>query len=112
MYKIVRTQIHSNKHIVEVERLQAEGWRVVGFTAAMHQGQGVVTFYTAMVKDTKPVTVTSFAPPAIVDEDTINATDAALDLAREYGVDVTQIVGTGADGRVLKSDVRKIVEGE
>ena len=36
-----------------------------------------------------------------------NATDAARRLAEELGVDLTQIEGTGAGGRVLVTDVRK-----
>ena len=42
---------------------------------------------------------------------TINATDSALELANEHGVDLTQVVGTGADGRVLKSDVQAAIDG-
>lgn len=34
-----------------------------------------------------------------------DATDAARDLAREEGVDLGSVEGTGKDGRVLKSDV-------
>lgn len=40
----------------------------------------------------------------------IDATDAALDRAVEVGVDITDIEGTGTDGRVVKSDVTAAVE--
>lgn len=35
-----------------------------------------------------------------------NATDAALELAAEKGVDLGQVKGTGADGRITVDDVR------
>lgn len=36
---------------------------------------------------------------------TVNATEAAIELAREHGVLLSEIEGSGEDGRVLKSDV-------
>lgn len=35
----------------------------------------------------------------------INATEAAVELAKAEGVDLSAVVGTGAEGRILKSDV-------
>ena len=40
-------------------------------------------------------------------EATIEATDAARRKAEELGVDLTQVEGTGADGRITVEDVRK-----
>jgi pyruvate/2-oxoglutarate dehydrogenase complex dihydrolipoamide acyltransferase (E2) component len=45
------------------------------------------------------------APPATVD-----ATDAAVELANANGIDLTTVEGTGKDGRVLEGDVKKLVE--
>ncbi|KAL1882737.1 hypothetical protein VTK73DRAFT_1257 [Phialemonium thermophilum] len=39
------------------------------------------------------------------------ATPAVRHLSRELGVDITQIHGTGKDGRVLKEDIYRFVEG-
>ncbi|KAJ6259464.1 hypothetical protein Dda_5101 [Drechslerella dactyloides] len=39
------------------------------------------------------------------------ATPAVRRMVREWGLDITQIVGTGKDGRVLKEDVTRHVEG-
>ncbi|KAK6344526.1 hypothetical protein TWF696_008160 [Orbilia brochopaga] len=39
------------------------------------------------------------------------ATPAVRRLVREWGLDITQIVGTGKDGRVLKEDVTRHIEG-
>jgi pyruvate/2-oxoglutarate dehydrogenase complex dihydrolipoamide acyltransferase (E2) component len=35
----------------------------------------------------------------------MNATEAAVALAAEHGLDLADVVGSGADGRILKSDV-------
>jgi pyruvate/2-oxoglutarate dehydrogenase complex dihydrolipoamide acyltransferase (E2) component len=40
----------------------------------------------------------------------VDATDAAAELAVEEGVDLTEIYGTGSGGRVLKSDVEKVID--
>lgn len=43
------------------------------------------------------------------DEEPIDATDAARELAGEHGIELAKIEGTGEDGRVLKSDVQAAV---
>lgn len=40
----------------------------------------------------------------------INASDAALELAVDLGIDITKVEGTGEDGRVLKGDVKDHAE--
>jgi pyruvate/2-oxoglutarate dehydrogenase complex dihydrolipoamide acyltransferase (E2) component len=42
-------------------------------------------------------------------EPAVNATDAAVELAHERGIDLAEIEGSGADGRILKSDVEAAV---
>lgn len=37
----------------------------------------------------------------------INATDSAIELAKKLEVDIGKITGTGANGRILKSDVEE-----
>jgi hypothetical protein len=39
-----------------------------------------------------------------------DATDAARELASEYGIDLRAIAGSGVDGRVLVGDVREAIE--
>lgn len=41
------------------------------------------------------------------DEDGINATQGARDLASDKGVDLAQVQGSGEDGRITKADVEK-----
>jgi pyruvate/2-oxoglutarate dehydrogenase complex dihydrolipoamide acyltransferase (E2) component len=46
----------------------------------------------------------------IVNEElTVNATDAAVELAQEHDIDLAEIEGSGTDGRVLKSDVEAVI---
>lgn len=42
----------------------------------------------------------------------INATDAAIAYAAEKGVELSIVVGSGAGGRILKSDVEAFVDEE
>ena len=42
----------------------------------------------------------------------INATDAAIELAEDYGIDISTVEGTGEGGRILKGDVQAFAEAE
>lgn len=57
----------------------------------------------------KPKAEKATAAPA---DTGIDATDAAIELAAEAGIDITTLEGTGEDGRILKSDVEHAVEAE
>jgi pyruvate/2-oxoglutarate dehydrogenase complex dihydrolipoamide acyltransferase (E2) component len=37
------------------------------------------------------------------------ATDSAVELAAEYGIDLATVTGSGADGRILKGDVEAAI---
>ena len=41
--------------------------------------------------------------------DSIDITSAAKKLAEDHLIDITKIVGTGTDGKIIKSDVEKIL---
>lgn len=40
----------------------------------------------------------------------INATNGALALADEHGIDLRGVTGSGTDGRVIKSDVEAMID--
>jgi len=44
-------------------------------------------------------------------EEHIIASPAAKRLAREHGVDLSRVVGTGPEGRIVEDDVKKFIEG-
>lgn len=44
------------------------------------------------------------------DGPTFAVTDAAADLAQEKEIDLSDVEGTGTDGRILKSDIERVME--
>lgn len=50
--------------------------------------------------------------PAKYDNDGVNATQGAIDLAAERGIDLADVEGSGAEGRVTKADVEAFVADE
>lgn len=40
----------------------------------------------------------------------LDATDAAIKLAEENDIDLAEVSGSGTDGRILKSDVEKLIQ--
>lgn len=73
--------------VSEVPEYLANGW-VIGVRAALDIRAGV---REQIVSESEPVL----------------ASEAVRALARDLGVDIEAVEGTGKDGRVLKSDVQK-----
>jgi len=44
--------------------------------------------------------------------DAMDATEGALELAAAYGVDLSEVEGTGSRGRIIKADVEAYLEGD
>lgn len=44
--------------------------------------------------------------------DKLNATQGAIDLAEETGLDLSQVEGTGDGGKIYKTDVEKVLASE
>lgn len=57
----------------------------------------------------KPAGKSDAPPPAVP---IINATESAVKLAEEYGIDLSQVTGTGQDGRITKADVEGLIDAE
>lgn len=67
-----------------------------------------------LVKDSAPagpaeVKSEAAAEPAIA-EPVPDATEAAADLAAEHGIDLATVRGTGAGGKIIKSDVEALLD--
>lgn len=45
-------------------------------------------------------------------EEEPKASEAVLEFAKEHGVDIDQVVGTGKDGRIKKSDVEAVIAAQ
>lgn len=48
--------------------------------------------------------------PRVAVKERVLASPAAKRLAREYGIDLSQITGTGPEGRIVEADVRRYIE--
>lgn len=48
--------------------------------------------------------------PEEEDQEEIDATDAAIKLADQEGIDLATVTGTGDEGRILKSDVERTID--
>lgn len=66
---------------------------------------------------TSPIPVTADSEQSVArsssvsHDDSVLTTPAVRRIARENGIDLRTVIGTGKDGRVLKEDVMKLVEG-
>lgn len=49
----------------------------------------------------------SAGPSPVADE--LRASEAVIEFAKEHGVDLDKVVGTGKDGRIKKSDVEAVI---
>lgn len=54
----------------------------------------------------------SAGPPATPLDEEPKASEAVLEFAKEHGVDIDQVVGTGKDGRIKKSDVEAVIAAQ
>ena len=58
----------------------------------------------------KMLTGGKLAVPAVDDEPLVS--EAVAEFAKEHGVDIEKVVGTGKDGRIKKSDVEAIIAAQ
>lgn len=61
--------------------------------------------------DNPPVVETATNPPGgeTADVTPVNATQSAIELADEHGIDLSAITGTGAGGKITKGDVENAI---
>lgn len=52
------------------------------------------------------------SPPAHPLDEEPKASAAILEFAKEHGVDIEAVVGTGKDGRIKKSDVEAVIAAQ
>lgn len=62
---------------------------------------------TYQTRDMRAVPLVPLAPPPEVQEPRVS--EAVAEFARENGIDLEKVVGTGKDGRVKKSDVEAVI---
>ena len=84
----------------DASRLEADAVATPSAPSAPHGAEDVVSAEGAEGKKT---------PAASSDPDTVYAGPAVRKLAREFGVTLSQVKGTGARGRILKEDLQQHV---
>lgn len=62
-------------------------------------------YNTRMLTAGKPVG----SAPILEDDDELKVSEAVAEFAKEHGVDLEKVVGTGKDGRIKKSDVELVI---
>jgi hypothetical protein len=50
--------------------------------------------------------------PVVVEDEEPLVSDAVAEFAKEHGVDLEKVVGTGKDGRIKKSDVELVIASQ
>jgi pyruvate/2-oxoglutarate dehydrogenase complex dihydrolipoamide acyltransferase (E2) component len=105
----LRGQIRENRATLEDLPDQVPGGREEAFQALF---QELMDNYGAIEEalDEAQNNVANLDTEQIRRQGEVDATDAARRHARELGIDLTEIEGTGSDGRITVDDVKKLAE--
>ena len=105
----LKQQIKENRATLDSLPDQVPGGREEAFQTLF---QELMDNYSAMEEsiDEAQKNVTNLNTDQIRRQGEIDATDAARREAKERGVDLTQVEGTGSDGRIIVSDVVEAAE--
>lgn len=87
--------------------LRLDAQRTTSSRGGIYDLSGIHEPYKSNILEHEGVTVLDGDEPGEPEE--VDATDAARELAEENDVNLNAIEGTGADGRILKSDVESVI---
>src|ERR671914_563442 len=106
---VLKDQINESRATLESLPDQIPGGREEAFQAMF---QELMDNYSNIegCLDEAQQNVSALDPEQLVRQGEIDATDAARREARERGVDLTKVEGTGSDGRIIVSDVVEAAE--
>jgi pyruvate/2-oxoglutarate dehydrogenase complex dihydrolipoamide acyltransferase (E2) component len=104
-----KQQIRDNRATLEKLPDQIPGGQEESFQMLF---QELMDNYTAIEEalDEAGKNVTNLDTERLVRQGAVEATDAARREARELGVDLTEVEGTGSEGRITVDDVKKFAE--
>jgi pyruvate/2-oxoglutarate dehydrogenase complex dihydrolipoamide acyltransferase (E2) component len=107
----IKQQIKDNRATLEKLPDQIPGGQEESFQMLL---QELMDNYTAVERalDEARKNVADLDTESLVRQGEIEATDAARREARERGVDLTEVEGTGSEGRITVDDVKKFADAE
>jgi pyruvate/2-oxoglutarate dehydrogenase complex dihydrolipoamide acyltransferase (E2) component len=105
----IKQQIRDNRDTLEKLPEQIPGGQEESFQMLF---QELMDNYAAVEQalDEAQQNVANLDTESLVKQGQIEATDAARREARELGIDLSQVEGTGSDGRITVDDVKKLAE--
>lgn len=113
-YTAANPILYGNPTMSKVEFIYGKGGKKVMMARRYAEtlaklGQGTMAegeYQTRMLSAGAP------APAKPVEEDDLKVSEAVAEFAKEHGVDLDKVVGTGKDGRIKKSDVELIIASQ
>jgi pyruvate/2-oxoglutarate dehydrogenase complex dihydrolipoamide acyltransferase (E2) component len=107
----MKAQIKESRSTLEGLPGQIPGGQEESFQALF---QELMDNYAAIEQalDEAQQNVANLNTDSLIKQDEIEATDAARRQARELGVDLSEIEGTGSEGRITVDDVKKFAEDQ
>ncbi len=107
--EVLKQQISENRATLENLPDQIPGGREEAFQAFFQELMGNYSAIEESISEAQQ-NVANLDTDQIRRQGEVDATDAARRQARELGVDLTKIEGTGTDGRIIVSDVVEAAE--
>lgn len=77
--------------------------------ALMEEEETIATTHASETAAVETETITAAPAPSKTSEDRVLASPAAKRLAREHGVDLKHVMGTGPEGRIVEEDVQRFI---
>lgn len=99
--------------VIAVIGQPGEDWQaLLAAPAAATAAAPIETAPVAATVETATVAVPAASPAAVASDSRTKASPLAKSVAREAGVDISQITGTGDNGRIVKRDVEAFLESK
>lgn len=98
--------------VIAVIGQPGEDWQALLAAPAAAAAAPIETAPVAATVETATVAAPAASPVAVASDSRTKASPLAKSVAREAGVDISQITGTGDNGRIVKRDVEAFLESK
>lgn len=98
--------------VIAVIGQPGEDWQALLAAPAAAAAAPIETAPVAATVETATVAAPAASPAAVASDSRTKASPLAKSVAREAGVDISQITGTGDNGRIVKRDVEAFLESK